>query len=59
MTDHREDPALAPFLAMVDKGVSIGELFKEELLEKIQRDSIIARLSQGPRPRPIYFQVPR
>ena len=56
MTEHPKDPCLEPFLRMVDGGVQIGELFKEEILEKLRRDSVLARLDQ---PRSLYFQVPR
>ena len=57
MTEHPKDPCLEPFLRMVDGGIRLGELFKEEILEKLRRDSVLAQKKL--RPRPLYFQVPR
>ena len=63
MMTPREDPCLRSFLAMVDGGHALSEFIREHYLEDameaLRRDSESARLLQGPRPRPLYFQVPR
>ena len=62
IVSDRRDPCLEPFLRMVEGGVRLGELFHKyymkDAVEALRRDSIFARL-QEPRPRPLYFEVPR